>query len=94
MIHRSTTKADKQHIHNIARAMIDMQNSHQVGKAMENVTTVSENNMTAVEQVNMLTKEITTQLSNVTEHAKSLMTKAKGEKEMLSKITLAEGMDQ
>jgi len=80
---------DKQRIQNIARAMIDMQNSsHQVGEAMENVATASEKNMLAVEQVNTLTKDMTDQLNNVTDLAKSLESMAKGEQEMLAKFSL------
>ena len=82
---------DKQRIQNIARAMIDMQNSsHQVGEAMENVATASEKNMLAVEQVNTLTKDMTGQLNNVTDLAKSLEAMAKGEQQMLAKFSLLE----
>lgn len=82
---------DKQRMQNIAKAMIGMQNSsHQVGRAMETVSSASEKNLVSVEKVNELIDAMTEQLSNVTSLAQSLKIMAKGEEEMLAKFSLLE----
>lgn len=80
---------DKQRISDIVDAMNDMQNSSlNVGAAMEYVGLESQKNMQAVEEVSDLTKDMITQLENVSKLAQSLETMAKGEQEMLAKFSL------
>lgn len=82
---------DKERIQSIASAMTEMQNtSMNVGQAMLRVGHESEQNSSAVEQVNTLTRDMTKQLEAVTNLAKSLELMARGEQQMLAKFSLAE----
>jgi methyl-accepting chemotaxis protein len=88
---RESVEVDQKRMKTISSSMSAMKNfSDQVGEAMENVALVSEKNNAVVEDVNVSTKEMSTQLKNVSELAKSLENIAQGEQELLSKFTLNE----
>ncbi len=87
---RQAVEANLQRLKAINTAMAEMQSfSHQVGGVMESVAAISEENAAAVQQVTASTKEMSSQLVEVTETAAALARMAESEQELLAKFNLS-----
>jgi len=87
---REAVETNLQRLKTINTAMNEMQSfSHEVGGVMESVAAISEENAAAVQQVTASTKEMSSQLVDVTETAAALARMAESEQELLAKFNLS-----
>jgi methyl-accepting chemotaxis protein len=87
---RSMVDSNKSRMQKIAGGIGDMQRlSHQVGAAMENVASVSGRNASSIEEINVASKELSDQFTDVAGLAQSLENIALSQKELLAKFTVS-----
>jgi len=89
---RELVESNRIRMGKIASAIGEMQRfSHQVGEAMGSVTTVSEKNAQAVEEIHTATEEMNAQFKEVASLARSLENMAQSEQELLAKFIVSTG---
>ncbi len=87
---RELVESNRARMDKIASAIGEMQKfSHQVGEAMGSVTTVSEKNAQAVEEIHAATEEMGAQFKEVALLARSLENMAQSEQELLAKFIVS-----
>jgi len=86
---RQMVDSNKSRMQKIAGGIADMQRlSHQVGAAMENVASVSGRNASAIEEINVASKELSDQFTDVAGLAQHLENIAQSQKELLAKFSV------
>jgi methyl-accepting chemotaxis protein len=86
---RSMVDSNKSRMQKIASGIGDMQRlSHQVGAAMENVASVSGRNASSIEEINVASKELSDQFTDVAGLAQNLENIAQSQKELLAKFSI------
>jgi len=87
---RAMVESNRSRMQKIAGGIGDMQRlSHQVGAAMENVASVSGRNASSIEEINVASKELSDQFTDVAGLAQSLENIALSQKELLAKFTVS-----
>jgi methyl-accepting chemotaxis protein len=87
---RSMVDSNKSRMNKIAGGIGDMQRlSHQVGAAMENVASVSGRNAQAIEEINVASKQLSDQFTDVAGLAQNLENIAQSQQELLAKFTVS-----
>jgi methyl-accepting chemotaxis protein len=86
---RKLVEANRSRISQIASSISDMQRiSHQVGAAMENVSSVSTRNGNSIEEVNIATRQLNDQFSDVANLAQALEQISQSQQELLAKFNV------
>ena len=86
---RTMVESNKSRMQKIASGIGDMQRlSHQVGAAMENVASVSGRNAQAIEEINVASKQLSDQFTDVAGLAQNLENIAQSQQELLAKFSV------
>ncbi|MDM7925791.1 MAG: substrate-binding domain-containing protein [bacterium] len=87
---RDLVEANQARMNKIASAISNMQRlSHQVGGAMQNVASVSGRNVQAVEDINVATRQLSDQFTDVAGLAQSLEVISQSQQKLLAKFTVS-----
>jgi methyl-accepting chemotaxis protein len=87
---RELVEANQNRMNKIASAINNMQRlSHQVGGAMQNVAAVSGRNVQAVEEINVATRQLSDQFTDVAGLAQSLEVISQSQQKLLAKFTVS-----